>query len=213
MIAAHAAVAQSLADQLELPADVGEAVGCAYEHWDGHGWPGRVRGAEIPLAARIAQLAEFVEVAYRIGGVDARADARAAAPRQAVRPGPGHARRRRCGGHSRRARRRPDVGRGDRRRTGARHLAHRRADRRGAARDRRLRRPEVAVHARPRGRRRAARRGRGARARLAGSARCGRFGGRRSCTTSAGSASRTRSGTSPARSAQASGNACGSART
>jgi HD-GYP domain-containing protein (c-di-GMP phosphodiesterase class II) len=70
MVAAHAAVAQSLADQLELPEDVGDAVGCAYEHWDGHGWPGRVRGAEIPLPARIAQLAEFVEVAHRIGGVD-----------------------------------------------------------------------------------------------------------------------------------------------
>ena len=41
----------------------------AYERWDGRGWPGELEGEAIPLAARIAQLAEFVEVAHRVGGV------------------------------------------------------------------------------------------------------------------------------------------------
>ena len=73
--------------------------------------------------------------------------------------------------------------------------------RRGAAGDRRVRRPEVAVHARPLGRR--GRAGRGRRPppqprRRRGARRCA---GPGSCTSSAGWASPTRSGTSPARSA------------
>ncbi len=46
-------------------------MGNAYETWDGRGWPGELRGEEIPFAARVAQLAEFAEVAHRAGGVDA----------------------------------------------------------------------------------------------------------------------------------------------
>src|SRR6478752_3818244 len=71
MISHHAAIARSFAEQLGLPAAVGEALGTAYEQWDGRGWPGRLRGEAVPLASRIAQLAEFVEVANRIGGADA----------------------------------------------------------------------------------------------------------------------------------------------
>jgi len=71
MINHHAALAVSLAEQLGLSDAVLEAVGCAYEQWDGQGWPGRRAGADVPLAARLAGLADFVEVAYRIGGVDA----------------------------------------------------------------------------------------------------------------------------------------------
>ncbi len=48
-----------------------EALGSAYEQWDGRGWPGRLEGADVPLAARLAGLAEFVEVAHRVGGVEA----------------------------------------------------------------------------------------------------------------------------------------------
>ena len=69
MIAQHAAMAKSLAEQLSLSNGVCDALGAAYEQWDGHGWPGRLRADEIPLAARIVQLAEFVEVAYRVGGI------------------------------------------------------------------------------------------------------------------------------------------------
>ena len=71
MIATHAALASSLAAELGLGPAVVEAVGGAYEFWDGRGWPDGVEGEAIPQAARIAQFAEFVEVAHRVGGVEA----------------------------------------------------------------------------------------------------------------------------------------------
>jgi HD-GYP domain-containing protein (c-di-GMP phosphodiesterase class II) len=71
MIAQHARLARALAEQLELADQVREAIGAAYEQWDGHGWPGVLQADAIPIAARIAQIAEFVEVAHRVGGIDA----------------------------------------------------------------------------------------------------------------------------------------------
>ena len=71
MIAHHAAMARLLGEQLALSEQVLVALGCAYEQWDGHGWPGELKGEAVPLAARIAQLAEFTEVAFRVGGVPA----------------------------------------------------------------------------------------------------------------------------------------------
>jgi response regulator RpfG family c-di-GMP phosphodiesterase len=71
MINHHAAMARTLGEQLGLPDEVLEALGAAYEQWDGRGWPGKRRGADIPVASRLAQLAEFVEVAHRVGGVEA----------------------------------------------------------------------------------------------------------------------------------------------
>jgi HD-GYP domain-containing protein (c-di-GMP phosphodiesterase class II) len=71
MIAQHAALARGLAERLGLSAAVQDAVGASYEQWDGRGWPGNLKGAEVPIAARLAQLAEFVEVAHRLGGIDA----------------------------------------------------------------------------------------------------------------------------------------------
>ena len=71
MIAHHAAIARSLGEQLGLPGDVLEALGGAYEQWDGHGWPGEMKGEQVPLPARVAQLAEFTEVAFRVGGLPA----------------------------------------------------------------------------------------------------------------------------------------------
>jgi HD-GYP domain-containing protein (c-di-GMP phosphodiesterase class II) len=68
MIRQHAALAQTLASDLRLPAEVVDAVGSAYEMWDGRGWPGERQGEQIPPAARIAQLAEYLEVANRVGG-------------------------------------------------------------------------------------------------------------------------------------------------
>jgi HD-GYP domain-containing protein (c-di-GMP phosphodiesterase class II) len=70
MIERHARLARSFAEVLELPPAVLEGVGGAYERWDGRGWPG-AEGEQIPLAARIAQLAEFMEVAHRLGGIEA----------------------------------------------------------------------------------------------------------------------------------------------
>ncbi len=71
MIARHSSLARTLAERLGLPDAVQQAVGASYEQWDGHGWPGELKSDEIPIAARLAQLAEFVEVSHRIGGVDA----------------------------------------------------------------------------------------------------------------------------------------------
>ncbi len=70
MIAQHAALAVGLAAQLGLRDPVLAGIGAAYERWDGRGWPGARKGEEIPLESRIAQLAEFIEVAHRVGGVD-----------------------------------------------------------------------------------------------------------------------------------------------
>src|SRR5690242_2329124 len=83
MIAQHARLARTLAEELGLPGGVREAVGAAYEQWDGHGWPGALKAEAVPVAARIAQLAEFMEVAQRVRGVEgARALARTRSGRQ-----------------------------------------------------------------------------------------------------------------------------------
>jgi HD-GYP domain-containing protein (c-di-GMP phosphodiesterase class II) len=68
MVAMHAAIAAGLADRLGLPQEVRESLSSAYERWDGHGWPGALKGDEIPQVALLVQLAEFVEVAHRMGG-------------------------------------------------------------------------------------------------------------------------------------------------
>jgi HD-GYP domain-containing protein (c-di-GMP phosphodiesterase class II) len=71
MIEHHSELARRLAQGLGLDEAVQRAVAAAYERWDGRGWPGELRGEQIPLAARITQLAEFAEVAHRVGGVGA----------------------------------------------------------------------------------------------------------------------------------------------
>ena len=70
MIAHHAAIARTMAEQLSLPPEVVAAVGAAYERWDGRGWPGELEGEDVPLASRVAHVAEYVEVANRLGGVE-----------------------------------------------------------------------------------------------------------------------------------------------
>jgi HD-GYP domain-containing protein (c-di-GMP phosphodiesterase class II) len=83
MIAQHARLARTLGEQLGLPPAVREGVGTAYEQWDGKGWPGELRAEAVPIAARIAQLAEFMEVAHRVRGTEgARSLARARSGRQ-----------------------------------------------------------------------------------------------------------------------------------
>ena len=71
MIAHHAAIARSMGEHLDLPAGVLDSLGAAYERWDGKGWPGDLAGDDVPLPSRIAQLAEYAEVANRLGGVTA----------------------------------------------------------------------------------------------------------------------------------------------
>ena len=75
-----------MAEQLDLLVQVREAIGAAYEQWDGRGWP-ELKADAVPIAARIAQLAEFMEVAHRVGGVDAATALARRAGRQAVRSG------------------------------------------------------------------------------------------------------------------------------
>jgi HD-GYP domain-containing protein (c-di-GMP phosphodiesterase class II)/DNA-binding CsgD family transcriptional regulator len=69
MIARHAQLAQNLAGELGLSDSVCDALGAAYEQWDGKGWPGTLGGENVPIASRIAQLAEYVEVAQRVNGI------------------------------------------------------------------------------------------------------------------------------------------------
>lgn len=71
MIARHARAARALGEQLALPEGVLVALAGCYERWDGHGYPGDLAGNEVPLVSRISQLAEFMEVAHRSGGIEA----------------------------------------------------------------------------------------------------------------------------------------------
>jgi HD-GYP domain-containing protein (c-di-GMP phosphodiesterase class II) len=71
MVDSHSRLARSLARELGLPQQVQHAVSTAYERWDGKGWPGDLKAEQIPLESRLAQFAEFIEVAHRVGGVEA----------------------------------------------------------------------------------------------------------------------------------------------
>ncbi len=71
MIAGHAQLARTLGAELELPPSVPDALGSSYERWDGRGWPGELGGEDVPVASRLAQAAEFLEVANRVGGPEA----------------------------------------------------------------------------------------------------------------------------------------------
>jgi HD-GYP domain-containing protein (c-di-GMP phosphodiesterase class II) len=71
MIEHHAAIARSLGEQLGLPEAVLSSLSASYERWDGRGWPGELSGDQVPLPSRIAHIAEFIEVANRVGGVAA----------------------------------------------------------------------------------------------------------------------------------------------
>ncbi len=74
MIAGHSAMARTLAAEIGLPRSVQDAVSASYEQWDGKGWPGELSGENVPIGARVSQLAEFVEVAHRSAGVGAAVD-------------------------------------------------------------------------------------------------------------------------------------------
>jgi HD-GYP domain-containing protein (c-di-GMP phosphodiesterase class II) len=71
MIAHHAAIARTMGEHLALSPAVLDSLAAAYERWDGKGWPGDLGGDDVPLPSRIAQIAEYVEVANRLGGVAA----------------------------------------------------------------------------------------------------------------------------------------------
>src|SRR5207244_9432169 len=51
-----------------------DALASSYEMWNGKGFPGERAGADIPVVSRVVQLAEFIEVAHRTGGVQGAID-------------------------------------------------------------------------------------------------------------------------------------------
>jgi HD-GYP domain-containing protein (c-di-GMP phosphodiesterase class II) len=71
MIVRHARMARSLGEELGLDHETLAALEGSYERWDGRGSPGLMAGDQIPIGSRVAQLAEFLEVAHRTGGVEA----------------------------------------------------------------------------------------------------------------------------------------------
>jgi HD-GYP domain-containing protein (c-di-GMP phosphodiesterase class II) len=60
----------SIAKLLLMPDETAHAIKCLDEHWDGHGHPAGLAGEQIPILARIAGLAQTVEVFYRRDGLD-----------------------------------------------------------------------------------------------------------------------------------------------
>ena len=52
----------SIARRIGLSPATADAIHHLDEHWDGSGYPGRLRGAQIPLAARILALAQHLDV-------------------------------------------------------------------------------------------------------------------------------------------------------
>ena len=63
-------VARMFAGRVGLPEQIAEALGQVFERFDGRGHPGRVGGADIALAVRVAQVAHAVELLVRAGGLD-----------------------------------------------------------------------------------------------------------------------------------------------
>src|SRR3954471_8969629 len=61
----------SIALQLGFPAETADAIRSLDEHWCGRGYARGLSGAEIPLLARIANLAQTIEAFHDRGGVDA----------------------------------------------------------------------------------------------------------------------------------------------
>ncbi len=71
LLHSHCLSAALLAERLALPRAVQEAVSAAFERYDGRGLPQGLAGDAIPLAMRIAQLADTAEVHERLGGAEA----------------------------------------------------------------------------------------------------------------------------------------------
>ena len=69
MLAGHARMARRLAMELRLSDGALDALGASYEMWNGKGYPGERSGTDIPVASRVVQLADFMEVAHRTGGI------------------------------------------------------------------------------------------------------------------------------------------------
>jgi HD-GYP domain-containing protein (c-di-GMP phosphodiesterase class II) len=58
----HCEVSVMLAERLTLGLGVKEALAHLYERWDGRGFPGRLRGEEVPLPVRVMQVAHDADL-------------------------------------------------------------------------------------------------------------------------------------------------------
>jgi HD-GYP domain-containing protein (c-di-GMP phosphodiesterase class II) len=67
----HTRLASQFAARIGLDDITCRALRETYEQWDGKGGPRKLRGEQISLPARIVQLADLTEVAYRRRGLDA----------------------------------------------------------------------------------------------------------------------------------------------
>ena len=67
--ASHCEVAGLLGARMGLPERVQVALRHLYERWDGKGLPGDLRGEQIPLPARVMQVAQDADIAWQRGGV------------------------------------------------------------------------------------------------------------------------------------------------
>ena len=181
-----------------------------FERWDGEGVPKGAKGADILATSQLVNLADVVEVFHRAGGIDCRGRGGPPAQRHPVRAGAGgavlpggSAAVQRAGGVDRAGTpsspRSPEPGSGssDAELDG------------GSGGDRRLRRPQVAVHDRSLAGGRGPGGGGGPSPRAVRRRRRRPSGGRAWSMTSGGSASPTRSGTSGASSPRRRPSGCG----
>ena len=185
---AHCEVGQRFATRLDLPAGVRSALWHVFERWDGKGMPRGIGGRGIPRVARVLHVARDADVHGALRRRGRRAlDGRARSGRPTTRAGAARARDPARG--ARRARRAPRLGGRRSERSRRRTLAGDALDD-ACARHGRVRRPQVAVHARPLAGRRGAGRGGGVAAGPGRGRGRARSGAPRSSTTSGASRSR-----------------------
>lgn len=74
MVQSHCLSASLLADDIGLGTAVGAALPYTFERWDGGGLPNGAAGTVIPVAMRVAQVADVAEVHHRVNGLDGAVD-------------------------------------------------------------------------------------------------------------------------------------------
>jgi HD-GYP domain-containing protein (c-di-GMP phosphodiesterase class II) len=70
MMRAHCEVASLHAERLGLPEHIRSVFPAIYERWDGKGGPNRLKGSDIPVAARVAQVAHDLDVQRSVRAPD-----------------------------------------------------------------------------------------------------------------------------------------------
>src|SRR5450755_3258185 len=157
--ALHCEVAQRFAGWLGFGPGVISNLAYVFERWDGNGFPGAAAGEAIALPARVFHVArDILGLPVGRGPRSSGRGDRAARGRR-LRSASGRPRDRPPRRAAGRARRRADLGPGDRRRAPAPAMDDRRGDRRRVPRGRHVHRPQVLLAARARRGRVRARRG------------------------------------------------------